>query len=104
MLKIKFFHQDRIFTGIECSGHSGYSHRGSDIICAGVSALMNALVLGLEDTADILVDRSEALMRVTWPVDESQGLSLLTDTVRKSLEMIAHDNPKYVKIISEVKQ
>ncbi|MBQ9403345.1 MAG: ribosomal-processing cysteine protease Prp [Synergistaceae bacterium] len=102
MVKIKFFHQDNIFTGIECSGHSGYSHRGSDIICSGVSALMNALVLGLEDIAAITIDRSSALMRVVWPVNESQRLSLLTETIMRSLEMIAHENPRYVKIISEV--
>ena len=65
---------------------------------------MNALALGLGDVgvAEIFIDKSAALMRITWSAEESQGLSLLTDTIKKSLEMIAHDNPKYVKIISEV--
>ena len=106
MIKIKFvntnLNQENIFTGIECSGHSGYSQRGSDIICAGVSALMNALVLGLENIAEININRSAALMRVTWPVNESERIAILTHTIRNSLEAIANDNPRYVKIISEV--
>ncbi|MBQ6774182.1 MAG: ribosomal-processing cysteine protease Prp [Synergistaceae bacterium] len=102
MIKIKFLNQENIFTGIECSGHSGYSQRGSDIICAGVSALMNALALGLDNIAEIVINRSKALMRVTWPVQESERIAILTHTIKESLEAIAKDNPKYVKIQSEV--
>ena len=63
---------------------------------------MNALVLGLEGAAEIIINRSEALMRVTWPVQESERIAILTHTIKESLEAIAKDNPKYVKIQSEV--
>ena len=63
---------------------------------------MNALVLGLEGAAEIIINRSEALMRVTWPVQESERIAVLTHTIRDSLKAIARDNPRYVKIISEV--
>ena len=60
---------------------------------------MNALVLGLKDIAEIVIDNSKALMRVTWPVNESERIAVLTHTIRDSLEAIANDNPRYVKII-----
>lgn len=33
---------------ISIKGHSGYANQGSDIVCAGVSALMNTTILGLQ--------------------------------------------------------
>ena len=63
---------------------------------------MNALALGLDNIAEIVINRSKALMRVTWPVQESERIAILTHTIKESLEALAKDNPKYVKIQSEV--
>lgn len=39
--------------GITVSGHSGYAAQGSDIVCAGVTALTQTLIKSIEDlTAD----------------------------------------------------
>lgn len=35
--------------GIEISGHSGYADEGSDIVCAGISALGDSFVMMAED-------------------------------------------------------
>lgn len=106
MIAVKLYYQDKTLTGIESRGHSGYSQRGSDIICAAVSTLMQALVLGLEDIAKVQslhVDADERVpvIRATWPVSEQKRISLLTDTAAASLKQIAHENPKYVKISTE---
>ena len=37
MTKLVVFKDGNHFTGFECSGHSGYSHQGEDIVCAAVS-------------------------------------------------------------------
>ncbi len=94
-------------TGIESTGHSGQAEKGSDIVCAAVSVLMQSLILGIVKVAhvknvDLQIDDSVPLMRVTWPKYESKRLSLLTKTTAESLKVIASDNPKYVKVISEV--
>lgn len=60
--------------------------------------------MGLEDTASCDVDERVPLMRVMWPCHEQERISLLTDTVAESLRQIAMDNPRYVKIKSEVKE
>ena len=108
MITVKLYYQDERLTGIESIGHSGYSRRGSDIVCAAVSTLMQALILGLEDIAkvsglNVEADERVPIIRVTWPESEQERISLLTDTTASSLKQIALENPKYVKILTEEK-
>ena len=109
MVTVKLLYQDKSLTGIECRGHSGYSRRGSDIVCAAVSTLMQALILGLEDIAhvqslEVQADENIPLIRVTWPEPEHANIYLLTDTAAESLRQIARENPRHVKILTEEKQ
>ena len=109
MTAVKLLYQDKTLTGIESSGHSGYSRRGSDIVCAAVSTLMQALILGLEDIAqvqglEVHADEKIPIIRVTWPESEQERIHLLTDTAAESLRQIARENPRHVKIITEEKQ
>ena len=106
MIAVKLHYQDKILSGIDSRGHSGYSHRGSDIICAAVSALMQSLILGLEDIAqvqglEVKADPQIPLIRVTWPKHEQERICLLTNTTAESLKQIARENPGYVKILTE---
>ncbi len=108
MTAVKLIFQGNILTGIESRGHSGYSRRGSDIVCAAVSTLMQALVLGLEDIAQIqglqvISDSHIPVIRVTWPESAQvhENISLLTNTAAESLRHIARENPRHVKIITE---
>ena len=64
---------------------------------------MQSLVLGLEDIAhleDLEVEMNERIpiISVTWPEHEQERISLLTDTVARSLMQIARENPKHVII------
>ena len=106
MIAVKLYYQDKTLTGIESRGHSGYSRRGSDIVCAAVSTLMQSLILGLEDIANVSglnveADERVPIIRVTWPESEYERISLLTETITDSLKIIALENPKYVKISTE---
>ncbi len=53
--------------GFEARGHAGYAERGADIVCAGVSALTQAAVLGLARRleAPLLVVQREGFLRCT---------------------------------------
>lgn len=44
MIKVKTTLCDNKFVGIEIKGHANFAKKGSDIVCAGVSALGFALV------------------------------------------------------------
>ena len=105
MVEVKFFRKGKFLVGIESKGHSGFSQKGSDVICAGVSALMHALILGIVDIAGVKckalhVNDKAPLISVKWTEDDAEKLTLLTQTIAASLKQIALENPKYVKIIS----
>lgn len=43
-------------TAVDCRGHSGYACQGEDIVCAGISTLVQTALLGLLSVAHIKVD------------------------------------------------
>ena len=47
MTKIKFFKNKDIYTGFECSGHTGYEEFGKDVLCAAISSLTQGCALGI---------------------------------------------------------
>ena len=106
MTEITFYWDGETLCGIEGRGHSGFADRGNDIVCAAVSSLLQALVLGLSDVAnedfEWEVDPETPLIRALWPSDRAGDLNLLTMTVALSLREIQSGNPEYVNI-TEVK-
>lgn len=106
MIEVTLFYQEKNLVGISSKGHSGYATSGNDIICASVSVLMQSLTLGLSVIAqvnglDCTVNKKIPLMRLSWPKDQSEKISLLTQTTAESLKIIAEGNPDYVKIYTE---
>ena len=56
---------------VECSGHTGYGIEGEDIVCAGISCLVQTAILGLLHEAkvniDYTVDEKKAYVKVLVP-------------------------------------
>ena len=105
MTTVKLYYCGKTLTGIESRGHSGFSSKGRDIVCAAVSALMQALVLGLEgrEGFECLIDDRVPVIRASWPSSEQERLAILTETIAESLRVIAQENPRYVKLSTEEK-
>jgi uncharacterized protein YsxB (DUF464 family) len=103
---VTLFWGEEGLSGLESRGHSGCSRRGEDVVCAAVSALVQALLVGLRDVArldgvECEVDPETPLIRVEWPKERASELNLLTRTVALALKEIASGYPGYVSI-SEV--
>jgi len=90
--------------GVTVKGHSGYAEEGSDIVCAGVSALVttidNALVklVGLK-----LIEREgDGLAEFFLPSritdKQMQDAQLLFSTLHLGLDNIAQDYPHHVQL------
>ena len=85
---------------IEISGHAGYDEIGKDIVCAGVSALVQTLVKSMNQ---LTADRPE------WEIDRgifymsiknlSEQGKLLVDSFFIGICGIADAHPDYVRII-----
>ena len=56
MINIAINRAEGIITGFEIEGHSSYAKHGKDIVCAGISALSQAAILGLLSVAKADVD------------------------------------------------
>jgi uncharacterized protein YsxB (DUF464 family) len=107
MTVITLYQGEKGLVGLESRGHSGHARKGEDVVCAAVSALVQALLVGLRDVAglgDVLecqVDAGVPLIRVEWPGEKASDVELLTRTVVLSLREIASGYPGHVSI-SEV--
>lgn len=91
---------------LECSGHAAFHNEdGGDIVCAGVSALMGSLALGLQKVVgveDISLRENDGLMSLCLPsqLSESQasGSRVLLQTTFLALQEMAHFYKGFVKI------
>ena len=92
-------------TGFSIKGHSGYAEEGSDIVCAGISALVitteNALcqLLKLSPTER---GGDDGFMEVLLPQDmtdqQMHDAQLLMSALHIGLENIAQDYPRYLRL------
>ncbi|MBO5772914.1 MAG: ribosomal-processing cysteine protease Prp [Clostridia bacterium] len=53
MTDIKIEKKGNSITKVSCSGHAGYACEGEDIVCAGISTLVQTALLGLLQVAKI---------------------------------------------------
>ena len=84
---------------IEINGHAGFAPRGHDIVCAGVSALVQVFIASVEELTE---DNIKADIADGRAVIEYKNLSergqLLKDSFLLGLEMIATEYPYHVRI------
>ena len=83
-------------------GHAGYGERGSDIVCAGVSALLYALVVYLQDTAQQRgVEQTQQREREGYLWVRCQGLTAFDASAlavtNTGLRLIAAAYPRHVR-------
>ena len=64
MTDIKVIRKSNSIVEVAASGHTGFGESGEDIVCAGVSTLIQTALLGLLQVAKI---------NVKFKVDEEQG-------------------------------
>ncbi len=89
---------------MEAMGHSGYAKAGSDIVCAGISALVQALAVGIKEVACVekasfLVDEENATIKIWWPKTEKKEIQVLAETIVLSLKTISESYAGYVKFM-----
>lgn len=85
--------------GIVVSGHAGYAPAGSDIVCAGVTALTQELIRSMEGLTDdrIETDIGSGMASIQYG-DLSEKGKLLIDSFFIGICMIAEEFPDYVRI------
>ena len=69
MTKITLMARNGMYIGFSVEGHSGYAKKGSDIVCAAVSAAVQLVECQLTDVlalaADVEIDEDRAAVQFT---------------------------------------
>lgn len=93
--------------GFRAKGHAGYAEAGEDIVCAAVSALTQATEYGLTEVIGAPVDRKLNEKRADYTVElvssadaaTRQQAQVLFKTLSGSLQSIANEYPRHIRII-----
>lgn len=86
--------------GITVRGHAGYAEPGRDIVCAGVTALVQTLIKSLENfTRDkIRYDIAPGRADIHYG-NLSEAGKTLVDSFFLGISLIGEEFPEYVKIV-----
>lgn len=86
--------------GITVKGHANYAVFGSDIVCAGVTALAQTLIKSIKDLTDDKIEYEISPGRVDIKYGNlSEKAKTLVDSFFIGICMIADDFPEYVRIM-----
>lgn len=86
--------------GITVKGHANYAVSGSDIVCAGVTALAQTLIKSIKDLTDDKIEYEVSPGRVDIKYGNlSEKSKTLVDSFFIGICMIAEEFPEYVRIM-----
>jgi uncharacterized protein YsxB (DUF464 family) len=104
MLEVTVKHSASGIFSVATYGHAQYAEQGFDIVCAAVSTLMQALIVGLEDVLGIkdvklvnVRDPDASFMSVEWRTSLDRTQQLAT-TIFLSLKGVEKSYPDFVMV------
>ncbi|NLM37362.1 MAG: ribosomal-processing cysteine protease Prp [Firmicutes bacterium] len=106
MTSVQFFRSGPRIVGFKAKGHTGYAPAGQDIVCAGVSTLVQTTVLGLQKLAGLELEiqqrQKDGLFycRISTNVEEKkrEQADLIFKLMYLGLQQIAQDYRKHVQV------
>ena len=105
MIRAVFTVQDKLVTGFEISGHSGFSEQGSDIICSAVSSAAYMAVNTLTDVQklDCNVTVNDGFMDLKLSKAEAEAAQVVLNGLLLHLDALSKEYADFIDLkISEV--
>ena len=105
MIRAVFTVQDKLVTGFEISGHSGFSKQGSDIICSAVSSAAYMAVNTLTDVQklDCDVTVNDGFMDLKLSKAEAEAAQVVLNGLLLHLDALSKEYADFIDLkISEV--
>ena len=105
MTKCEFFTEDDRITGFSVSGHSGYAEKGSDIVCAAISAAVTMAEATINDVcgakAKVRVKEDDARITLMLPAscDEEETVQAVLSGLMLTLISLREDYPDYIEVL-----
>jgi uncharacterized protein YsxB (DUF464 family) len=106
MLDVIFYRDSRNrLSSFSASGHAEFAEHGEDIVCAAISAILQAARLGLEEHANVVLDAEQepGVMQVRWPeaARDDDAVRAIVTTAELAAKRIAGEYPKHARVRSE---
>lgn len=106
MISVKIVREGTFIRTVTVEGHSGYAHSGRDIVCAGVSAIVQTALLGLlkvsESDVKYKIDEVKGLLSFTVPSakDEEERIKqeAITETMVLGVKDLADAYEAFIKV------
>jgi hypothetical protein len=103
VLEVTFFRDGRDqFRALSARGHTDFADHGEDIVCAAVSAILQAARLGLERYAGIApaAAQSSGEMELGWSAAEAEleSVRAIVATAEMAIAEIAGRYPEHVRL------
>ncbi|MBV8499749.1 MAG: ribosomal-processing cysteine protease Prp [Candidatus Eremiobacteraeota bacterium] len=103
MLDIIFYRDERDrLAGISARGHADFAAHGRDIVCAAVSAVLQAARLGLQEHAGVELEARQAAgeLQLRWPPQrrDSESVRAIVATAELAVAAIARRFPAHVRV------
>jgi uncharacterized protein len=103
MLEVSFLRDNRgRLAAVRAFGHADYDQAGDDVVCAAVSAILQAARLGLEQHAKIQLDASQesGQLDMAWPPEARDDASVvaIVRTAELAVRQIAAQYPGHVRL------
>ncbi|QSO53302.1 ribosomal-processing cysteine protease Prp [Alicyclobacillus curvatus] len=102
MIRFRVYQADNRICEFVVTGHAGYGEAGTDIVCAGVSALVYNAVNSCERLLGIVLDTTDTGNKLHCVVPSKQLLNsdvqLLLHSLVFGVEQVAEAYPEYVKV------
>jgi uncharacterized protein YsxB (DUF464 family) len=104
------FHRDSLdrLSSVIASGHVEIAESSSDeysLVCAAVSAILQAARLGLEAHVKLPLDVSQHSgdLAIRWPhrSRDDERVAAIMETARLAVEQIARQYPQHVNVVEE---
>ena len=87
-------------TSLSVTGHARAAPYGQDIVCAGISTLVQTLAVSAEalatDDLNVSLEPGEAF--ISWAREPTKELSLLIDSFALGCSLMADSYPDYIQI------
>ena len=103
-IRVRRDSRDRL-SSFFATGHAGWAESGEDVVCAAVSAILQAAWLGLSEVAAVSVTatREDGRLELSWPRESRTDASVaaIVGTAALSVERIAAQYPDHVRVIVE---
>lgn len=109
MVKVVIFYEKVRFKGFIVEGHTGHAEKGNDIICSGISAIVQAAVLSLMHYggSSVELEKENGFLKcfVDWGRLETiniEKMQAVFNTMLIGLENLQEEYSDYLSITKEV--